>query len=86
MSAQQTEVSLETVIGEMEKICKENPENIIAHHKLGLVYRQAGQLDDAIRELKKAIELDDHSVESYINLGAIYFDKGEVEQALLLNE
>ena len=78
----QPKVSIETVIAELEKICKENPDNIIAHHKLGLVYRQAGRIDEAICELEKAIELDDHSVESYINLGAIFFDRGDVDRAL----
>ncbi|MCI5228038.1 MAG: tetratricopeptide repeat protein, partial [Candidatus Electrothrix sp. AX2] len=62
ISEEQTQVSIDTVINELEKICKENPDNIIAHHKLGLIYRQAGRTDDAIRELEKAIELDDHSV------------------------
>jgi tetratricopeptide (TPR) repeat protein len=82
----QPKVSLEAVIGELKKICNDNPENVIAHHKLGLVYRQAGRIDDAIRELEKAIELDDQSMESYINLGSIYFDQGDVDRALQLNE
>jgi Tfp pilus assembly protein PilF len=77
---------MQAVIAEQEKICQEHPNNIIAHHTLGLLYRQAGRPDDAIRELERAIELDDHSVESYINLGAIYFDQGDVDRALELNE
>jgi tetratricopeptide (TPR) repeat protein len=86
--AMMTEIQkpLQAVIAEQEKICQEHPNNIIAHHTLGLLYRQTGRADEAIRELKRAIELDDHSVESYINLGAIYFDRGEVDRALELNE
>jgi Tfp pilus assembly protein PilF len=80
------EISIDDAIAEIEKICKGNPDNVIAHHKLGLLYRQAGRTDEAIRELEKAIELDNQSVESYINLGAIYFDRGDVAKALELNE
>ncbi|MCI5191243.1 MAG: hypothetical protein D3905_15955, partial [Candidatus Electrothrix sp. AS4_5] len=59
ISEEQTQVSIDTVINELEKICKENPDNIIAHHKLGLIYRQAGRTDDAICELstKKNIKI-----------------------------
>ena len=54
----------------------------MAHHHLGLVYRQAGRQDDAIRELKRAIEIDEHSAESLINLGAIYFELGRLDEAI----
>ena len=39
---------LAQVIAEMEKVAAENPENVVAHHQLGLVYLRAGRADDAI--------------------------------------
>jgi len=78
--------SLDDVISELQKIAEKNPDNVIAHHKLGLVYRQAGRIEEAIAHLERAVEIDDQSVESFINLGAIYFDQGDVDRALKLNE
>ena len=77
---------LPKVIEELEKKCKENPENVMAVHHLGLVYMKAGRIDDAINAMKKAIELDELSVESRINLGAIYFGQGKLDEAQKLNE
>jgi len=74
------------VIKDLEEVVEKNPKNVIAHHQLGLVYRQVGRIDDAIRELEKALEIDDQSVESLINLGAVHFDRGNVDKALELNE
>ena len=86
MAETQKGLDIKSVIAELEKICAEKPGNVIAHHQLGLVYRQAGRLDEAIRELSKAIELDNQSVESLINLGAIYFDKGDVVRHKLVKD
>ena len=74
------------VIAEMEQKCVEKPGSVMAHHHLGLVYRKAGRLDEAVAALEKAIELDPFSVESLINLGALYFDMGNVDKAQAVNE
>ncbi len=79
------EFPLEQVIAEQEKIVAELPDNVMAHHHLGLIYRKADRFDDAVRELEKAVELDPQSLESLINLGALYFDRGEEDKALRLN-
>ncbi|HHL33074.1 MAG TPA: tetratricopeptide repeat protein [Desulfobulbaceae bacterium] len=84
MSDKEEQVDLKTVIADLEKICAEKPENVIAHHQLGLVYRQVGLIDKAIAALERALELDDHSVESMINLGAILFDQGDIDQHVFL--
>ena len=76
---------LAEVICELEKECTEHPDSVFAHHHLGLAYRQAGRLDDAVRELEKAIEIDPYSVEGLINLGSVYFDVGQMEKALKVN-
>ena len=38
---------------ELEEKCAKKPNSVTAHHHLGLVYRQAGRIDDAIRELEE---------------------------------
>ena len=77
---------LSKVIEETEQKCVEKPGSVVAHHHLGLVYRKAGRLDEAVVALEKAIELDPFSVESLINLGSLYFDMGNIDKAQVVNE
>ena len=86
MTVTQGENDIAAAIKDLEKVVEQNPDNVIAHHQLGLVYRQAGRIEDAISELEKAIQLDDQSVESLINLGAIFYSQGDIDRALALNE
>ncbi len=85
MAEAQKTTDLATVINELEKVVQEKPSNVMARHHLGLIYRQAGRIDEAIAQLEKAIELDNQSMESMINLGAI-FDRGDTDRALALNK
>ncbi len=89
MSEENTEnlsEDLPTVIAEMEKKCKHNPDNVVAFHHLGLVYMKAGRIDEAIEALERCIVIDDQANQPMINLGAIYFGMGNLERAQELNE
>ena len=77
---------LPRVIAEMEKKCKQAPDNVVAWHHLGLVYMKAGRIEDAIESLEKCIEIDDQANQPMINLGAIYFGQGNLDKAQELNE
>lgn len=77
---------LTKIIDEFEKKCQQSPNNVMAHHHLGLVYLKAGRVDEAIKMLERAIAIDPMSGESMINLGAIYFSKGDIAKAQELNE
>lgn len=77
---------LPKVIAEMEKKCKNNPDNVVAFHHLGLVYMKAGRIDDAIKALERCIVIDDQANQPMINLGAIYFGMGNLDKAQELNE
>lgn len=57
------ESNIQDVIAEQEKIVAEKPDNVMAHHMLGLIYLRAGRSEDAIRELEKAIEIDSQSMD-----------------------
>ena len=39
---------LPRVIAELEKKCKQTPDNIVTLHHLGLVYMKSGRIDEAI--------------------------------------
>ena len=84
--SEQLQENLPKIIEEFEKKCQQSPNNLMAHHHLGLVYLKAGRVDDAIKMLERAIEIDPMSGESMINLGAIYFGKGDLAKAQELNE
>jgi tetratricopeptide (TPR) repeat protein len=86
MAKNSKQEDLTKVITEMEQKCSDKPGSVMAHHNLGLVYRKAGRLAEAVAALEKAIELDPFSVESLINLGALYFDMGDVDKAQAVNE
>ncbi|MCK5071411.1 MAG: tetratricopeptide repeat protein, partial [Desulfocapsa sp.] len=77
---------LPTVIAEMEKKCKQNPDNVVTWHHLGLVYMKSGDINKAIECLEKCIVLDEQANQPMINLGAIYFGQGNLEKAQELNE
>lgn len=77
---------LPKVIAEMEKKCKQAPDNVVAWHHLGLVYMKAGRIEDAIESLEKCIVIDDQANQPMINLGAIYFGQGNLDKAQELNE
>ena len=57
MAEAQKTTDLATVINELEKVVQEKPSNVMARHHLGLIYRQAGRIDEAIAQLEKAIEV-----------------------------
>lgn len=77
---------LPTVIAEMEKKCKQSPDNVVAFHHLGLVYMKAGRIPEAIECLEKCLVLDEQANQPMINLGAIYFGQGNLDKAQELNE
>lgn len=77
---------LPRVIAEMEKKCKQAPDNVVAFHHLGLVYMKAGRIEEAIKALERSIEIDDQANQPMINLGAIYFGQGDLDKAQELNE
>ena len=86
MSEKNLTEDLSKVIEELEKKCRELPENIMAHHNLAMVYRKAGRNEDAIRELERCLEIDPNSVEAMVNLGALFFEQGMIDQALEANQ
>jgi tetratricopeptide (TPR) repeat protein len=60
---------------------KDNPNDCIAHSKLGNWYLHASQPDTAINEYKKAIRLDKTYAIAWNNLGSAYYAKNKYKDA-----
>ncbi len=59
-----------------------NPESANAYNNLGLLYRQEGAYDEAVRAFKKAIELAPDVAAFYDNLGVAYSARGDYAAAV----
>ncbi|HYW68109.1 MAG TPA: tetratricopeptide repeat protein, partial [bacterium] len=51
------------------------------HFRLGIIYSERGEIDDAIYEYEQAIRLDPDYSKSYLNLGAAFSEAGRNEEA-----
>ena len=69
---------LPRVIAEMEKKCKQSPDNIVTLHHLGLVYMKAGKMDKAIECLEKCLEIDDQVAADLLALNQSEFSAARV--------
>ena len=58
------------------------PDNPNAHMNLGGIYRNLGNLDQALASSLKSLELKPDSPTAHMNLGGIYRDLGKLDQAL----
>ena len=54
MTEAQKPADIAAVISELEKIVEGKPNNVMARHHLGLIYRQTGRIDEAVQQLEKA--------------------------------
>ena len=86
MAENATNKDLPKVIEELEKKCKELPDNVVAHHHLAVVYRMAGRDTDALKTLERCLEIDPHSHQALVNIGAIHFEAGDLDKAMEANE
>ncbi len=59
-----------------------SPRSFKAHNNLGNIYRDAGKLDEAIREFQQAITIYPDYCDAHNNLGLAYRKKGMLEEAL----
>jgi peptidoglycan/xylan/chitin deacetylase (PgdA/CDA1 family) len=63
---------------------RENPRDIAALNSLGIIYAQAGKLEDAIRLWRYAINIDPNYIHLYNNLGSALKQAGRKEEARLI--
>ncbi len=65
----------------LERVEKQNPAIPLVHIDLGIVYSEAGQAEDAIRELQIAEKMAPADVDIHWRLGRLYRSAGKVEEA-----
>ncbi|HAE37624.1 MAG TPA: hypothetical protein DCG57_03165 [Candidatus Riflebacteria bacterium] len=63
---------------------KQNPRDIAALNSLGIIYAQAGKLDDATRLWRYALNIDPNYVHLYNNLGSALKQLGRKDEARLI--
>ncbi|MBK7404912.1 MAG: Fe(2+)-trafficking protein [Phycisphaerales bacterium] len=73
--------SLEDRIAQFEKMCREDPDNDMAHFSLGGAYNQAGRFDDAAASFAKCFELNPGFSKAYQLAGAALMATQDTERA-----
>ncbi len=61
---------------------KQNPHLAEAYSNLGNVYKEKGQLQEALENYRHAVRLKPDFIDGYINLAAALVAAGEMEQAV----
>jgi protein O-mannosyl-transferase len=59
-----------------------NPGAYMAHNNLGVVFSQAGKIQDAVREFEQARRLKPDDAQAYVNLGGVSLRTGKLQEAI----
>jgi tetratricopeptide (TPR) repeat protein len=74
------------VWGSKESLWKDvvakSPQRAVGYYNLGVIYKDKGDLDEAVREYKLVIEKDPAYVMAHNNLGIIYHSKGLIDESI----
>jgi len=73
-------------IAQLEEAIKLAPNFYLAHNALGLMYRDAGRLDDAEEHFVRAHQINSHSADPLINLSGLYLQEDKAERALEVSQ
>jgi Tfp pilus assembly protein PilF len=76
----------EQAMKSFETAIKIAPEFYQAHTELGILYKEAGRVDDAETEFIKAHELNRKNIEPLLNLTTLYIDENKPERAVSASE
>ncbi len=64
--------------GVFKKILKQDPGNVDAHYRLGVIYGKQGDIKKSAEEFLNVVSLDPAHHKAFYNLGAIYSSKGSL--------
>ena len=76
------EQKLELSKKKYEEIIKLDPLNLQSYNNLGLIHKQIGNFDEAIKLFNRAIKIDSSYQNAYNNLGIVYLEKGNFFNAI----
>ena len=65
-----------------EEIIELDPLNLQSHNNLGLIHKQIGNFDEAIKLFNRAIKIDSSYQNAYNNLGIVFLQKGNFYNAI----
>lgn len=68
-------------IAQFENMCREDPDNDMAHFSLGGAYNQAGRFDEAARSYLRCLELNPAMSKAYQLAGAALMACGRTDEA-----
>ena len=71
----------ETALVHYKQVLQRDDLNIEAHNNLGLLYRDKGLLEDAVREFQRAIAIEPRYVRARNNLGVVYLSQRKLDAA-----
>ncbi|GIW74562.1 MAG: hypothetical protein KatS3mg103_1084 [Phycisphaerales bacterium] len=77
-------MDLQTRIAQFENMCREDPDNDMAHFSLAGAYAQAGRHDDAAASYMRCLELNPAMSKAYQLGGQALIDAGRKEEAVEL--
>ncbi|MBI3609402.1 MAG: tetratricopeptide repeat protein [Nitrospirae bacterium] len=61
---------------------RKSPKAVLPHNNLGVVYKDLGQSEPALREFQTAISLQANYFQAHYNLGIIYEKLGRIDEAI----
>ncbi len=68
-------------IAQFENMCREDPDNDMAHFSLGGAFNQAGRFDEAAASYQRCLELNPAMSKAYQLAGAALMASGQTDQA-----
>lgn len=71
----------ETALVHYKQVLQRDDLNVEAHNNLGLLYRDKGLLDDAVREFQRAIAIEPRYARARNNLGVVYLTQRKLDAA-----
>jgi len=77
---------ISSLLEQLQVEAKNNPNSVIALHRLGLAYWRAERYDEAVAAFQKALEIDPYSFEIRSNLGVLYLQMGRLEEGIAENQ
>lgn len=65
-------------IGRAEAAVRDDPNNVTARLTLGVMYHEAGRLDEAIAQLDEVLTVDPDNPDAHMAKGAVLMDRGDL--------
>ena len=65
-----------------QKVLKIDPNNLVTHNNLGVIFQDLGENQKAKKSFEKAIDLNPNYVNAHYNLGAMFQESGENQKAI----